>query len=138
MPTTIPVTPPAAGGLPDAFGDRLRAAGARFVTVGADAAGARVADFGNPAREFDAARSGAVCCPLLDWTAVAVGGPDATTFLQGQFTNDVAALDIDAAQWNGWCSPKGRLLANFVLARVGPDDYRMLLPADIVAGIVRR
>jgi folate-binding protein YgfZ len=137
MSTPIPVPRPATGALPDAFDERLRAAGAR-IAAAADGTGSRVLDFGEPAREFAAARAGAVCCPLLDWVAVAVGGPDATTFLQGQFTNDVAGLDIGATQWNGWCSPKGRLLATFALARLGPDDYRLLLPADVVTGIVRR
>jgi len=137
MSTPIPVPRPATGALPDAFGEGLRAAGAR-IAAAPDGTGSRVLDFGDPTREFAAARAGTVCCPLLDWVAVAVGGPDATTFLQGQFTNDVAGLDIGAAQWNGWCTPKGRLLANFALARLGPDDYRLLLPADVVAGIVRR
>jgi folate-binding protein YgfZ len=137
MSTPIPVPHPSTGVLPEAFGERLRAAGAR-IAAAPDGTGSRVLDFGDPGREFAAARAGAVCCPLLDWVAVAVGGADATTFLQGQLTNDVAGLDIGATQWNGWCSPKGRLLANFALARLGPDDYRLLLPADVVAGIVRR
>ena len=137
MSTPIPVPRPAADVLPEVFVERLRATGAR-IAAASDEAGSRILDFGDPARELAAAHAGAICCPLLDWAAVAVGGPDATTFLQGQFTNDVAGLEIGATQWNGWCSPKGRLLANFALARLGPDDYRLLLPADVVAGIVRR
>src|SRR5947207_12030921 len=46
---------------------------------------------------------------------ISVSGDDATAFLHGQFTNDVEALAEGAAQWNGWCSPKGRLLATFLL-----------------------
>lgn len=122
----------------DGFAKQLAARGARIEQCGPGAAFRRVADFGSVMREFAAAMDGAVCCPLLDWTAIAVGGADATTFLQGQFTNDVAGLEIGATQWNGWCSPKGRLLANFVLGRTGPDDYRLLVPADLAAGIVRR
>ena len=75
--------------------------------------------------------------PLPDWTLLAVSGEDAAAFLHGQFTNDVQALAPGAAQWNGWCSPKGRLLATFLLARMG-DEYRMLLPSDIAPAIAKR
>jgi len=118
------------------WADRLGAAGARLVDTGTGLT--RVSDFGEPAAEFQAAAAGAVCCPLFDVAVVALDGADATAFLQGQFTNDVAALDVGAVQWSGWCSPKGRLLANFPLARVAADAYRMFVPADIAPSIVKR
>ena len=75
--------------------------------------------------------------PLTDWAALAVTGEDAAAFLHGQFTNDVQALPVGGAQWNGWCSPKGRLLATFVLARRA-EGYLMLLPRDIAPAIAKR
>ena len=75
--------------------------------------------------------------PLPDWAALAVTGEDATAFLHGQLTNDVQALDAGAAQWNGWCSPKGRLLATFLLVRRA-DGYLVLLPRDIAPAIAKR
>lgn len=69
---------------------------------------------------------------------LAVSGDDATAFLQGQLTNDVAALPMGEAQWNGWCSPKGRLLATFVLARRAANDYFLLLPAALAEPIAKR
>jgi folate-binding protein YgfZ len=68
---------------------------------------------------------------------IGVSGDDATAFLHGQFTNDVESLPVDGAQWNGWCSPKGRLLATFLLIRRG-DGYLMLLPAEIAPAIMKR
>lgn len=41
-------------------------------------------------------------------------GPDALSFLHNQLTNDVAHLDLSAAQIGGLCSPKGRLIASFL------------------------
>ena len=68
---------------------------------------------------------------------LAVSGDDALAFLQGQFTNDVQALEPGAAQWNGWCSAKGRLLATFLLARRS-GDYLVMLPAEIAAPVAKR
>jgi folate-binding protein YgfZ len=49
----------------------------------------------------------------------------------------VQALVVHNAQWNGWCSPKGRLLATFLLLRL-PDGYRIVLPAEIAEPIAKR
>lgn len=68
---------------------------------------------------------------------IAVTGDDARAFLHGQFTNDVEALGTGMAQWSGWCSPKGRLLATFLLAR-GDHGYLMMLPAEIAEPIRKR
>ena len=68
---------------------------------------------------------------------IAITGDDATTFLQGQFTNDVEALNAGEAQWTGWCSPKGRLIATFLLVK-RPDGYLAMLPAEIAPAIAKR
>ena len=68
---------------------------------------------------------------------VAVTGDDATQFLHAQFTNDVQALHVGDAQWNGWCSAKGRLLATFLLLRRA-DGYLMMLPAEIAPSVTKR
>ncbi|MCM5569246.1 folate-binding protein [Burkholderiaceae bacterium FT117] len=56
---------------------------------------------------------------LADWGLVSVSGADAVSFLQGQTTNDVAAQAADEVRWNGYCTPKGRLLAAGPLWRDG-------------------
>jgi tRNA-modifying protein YgfZ len=68
---------------------------------------------------------------------IAVTGDEAGAFLHNQFTNDVLALAAGSAQWNGWCTPKGRLLATFPLVNSG-TGYFMLLPAAIAESIVKR
>jgi folate-binding protein YgfZ len=66
-----------------------------------------------------------------------VSGDDATDFLHSQFTNDVKALAAGAAQWNGWCTPKGRLLATFVLAR-DAQGFFLMLPAAFAEAFAKR
>ena len=68
---------------------------------------------------------------------LAITGDDAAKFLQGQLTNDVEALELGQAQWNGWCSPKGRLLATFLLLR-RPEGFIAMLPAEIAPAIAKR
>jgi tRNA-modifying protein YgfZ len=98
----------------------------------------RITGFGNPEQEHTVARHGAIVCPLLEWAALSVSGPDAASFLHGQFTNDVASLAVGAVQYNGYCSPKGRMLANFPLARIKDAEYQLVVPVDIGEALLRR
>jgi len=91
----------------------------------------------DPREETRAARDGTVVADLSHNALIEVTGDDATEFLHAQFTNDVQALAAGAAQWNGWCSAKGRLLATFLLAK-RPAGYLLLLPAEIAAPIAKR
>lgn len=84
-----------------------------------------------------AARDGTIVADLSHNALIEVTGDDATEFLHAQFTNDVQALAAGAAQWNGWCSAKGRLLATFLLVKRA-QGYLMLLPAEIAAPIAKR
>jgi len=108
----------------------LQSRGARVVD-------GRVADFGNKARELAAARDATIVADLSDNALLAVSGDDAATFLHGQLTNDVEGLAVDAAQWTGWCTAKGRLLASFLLVR-RPTGYLIVLPSEIAPAIQKR
>jgi len=74
---------------------------------------------------------------LSHYAVLRVTGEDAAAFLHAQFTNDVQALAVDAAQWNGWCTPKGRLVATFLLVR-RKDEFLMVLPSEIAGPIAKR
>jgi folate-binding protein YgfZ len=65
-------------------------------------------------------------------------GSDAQSFLHGQLTCDVKALATGKACFGGYCTPKGRLLATFLLAAESPEHYTMILPAAIAAPIAKR
>lgn len=53
--------------------------------------------------------------PLNTRTLIRVHGADATSFLQGQLTQDMQRLQHQHIQWAAHCSPKGRMLASFLL-----------------------
>lgn len=98
---------------------------------------AGVAAFGEAHAEAVAARDATIVADLSHNALLAVSGDDAAAFLHGQLTNDVQALRAGGAQWNGWCSAKGRLLATFLLLRRA-NDFLLLLPAEIAPGIAKR
>jgi folate-binding protein YgfZ len=90
-------------------------------------------------RSLAAARDAAVVCDLAPLHILAVSGADATTFLQGQLSCDVATLPSGAARLGSFNSPKGRMLANFVLWRdVTTDGFAMLLAGDIADSVSKR
>ena len=62
---------------------------------------------------------------LPDHQVIVLEGPDASTFAQAQFANDVLALSAGHWQWNTWLTPKGRVIAVFALLK--PEDERLLL-----------
>jgi len=104
---------------------------------GAVRQGNRTLSFGDATAELLAARDGTILADLSHNALLEVTGDDATTFLHGQFTNDVEALPEGGAQWNGWCSAKGRLLATFLLVKV-PKGYLMMLPSPLAPTVTRR
>ena len=95
-----------------------------------------VLHFGDPAAERAAAQA-TVVADLSQLGLIAFQGEDTATFLQGQLTNDVRALHADGAQWNGLCSPKGRLLGNFLMWRQG-EDTCLQLAGDLTASVLKR
>lgn len=74
---------------------------------------------------------------LPQYTLLHFGGADAQSFLHGQLTCDVQALKSGHSSYGGYCTPKGRLLATFLL---WADDagYTMLLPASLSEAIRKR
>ncbi len=99
--------------------------------------GSAVLHYGDPAGERAAAMNGTIVADLSQLGVIAFRGEETATFLQGQLTNDVRALHADSAQWSGYCSPKGRLLGNFLMWRQG-DDYCLQLSGDILPGVQKR
>ena len=75
---------------------------------------------------------------LTDWGVLQVQGDDATTFLQGQLTNDVALMPVGQARLSGYCSAKGRLLASFVVLKRETNAYHLLMARDLLAATQKR
>lgn len=79
-------------------------------------------------------------CALFDLShlgLIRVSGEDAQTFLQGQFTNDTRNVTENRSQLSAYCSPKGRMLANFRLFQY-QGDYMLQMPHETLSTVVKR
>jgi folate-binding protein YgfZ len=94
--------------------------------------------FGDADGELAAARDAAVVCDLAPLGALSVAGPDAAQFLHGQLTSDVLSLERGAWQYAAWCSPKGRMLANFVVRRPSDKRFDLLFARSLLEPIRKR
>ena len=77
---------------------------------------------------------------LSNLALIKISGADATEFLQGQLTNDISLLNSNGVktwQYNGYCNPKGRLLAIFLIWR-NQGDYFAIIPADLIEQVLPR
>ena len=76
--------------------------------------------------------------PLSHWGVIRAVGAEAAQFLNGQLTQDVQSLGFTQARLAGYCSPKGRLLASFVIWK--PSDQEVLLAchASVSAAALKR
>jgi folate-binding protein YgfZ len=70
-----------------------------------------------------------VVVPVTDFGLIAVSGDDAASFLHNQLTNDVEHLGANEARLAGYCTPKGRLQATFLMWRNQQDIYLQLTRA---------
>ena len=64
-------------------------------------------------------------------------GDDARAFLHAQLTNDIEHLAAGQARYAGWCSPKGRLLATFLVVPWS-GGFLLQLARDLVPAIHKR
>jgi tRNA-modifying protein YgfZ len=100
----------------------------------------RVAHFGDPAAELAATQSATVVSDLSHFDLIQFTGEDAQSFLQGQLTCDVSKVSSSAAPvatYGGYCNPKGRMLASFLLWH-GNSGYLMQLPSALRVGMQKR
>ncbi|BCT93449.1 folate-binding protein YgfZ [Lysobacter helvus] len=72
---------------------------------------------------------------------IALSGRDAVAFAQAQCMNDVEGVAPGRWQWNGWLTPKGRVIALFALARMAADTLWLIVPdadAEALAAALQR
>lgn len=71
-------------------------------------------------------------CPLPQQAFLTIAGPDAARFLQGQLSCDVSAVTLQQSTPGCHCTPKGRVIASFQLARSGEDAFLLSMPASMM------
>ncbi|MTV36188.1 CAF17-like 4Fe-4S cluster assembly/insertion protein YgfZ [Duganella radicis] len=75
--------------------------------------------------------------PITDLGLIALDGEESASFLHNQLTNDVEHLGPTEARLAGYCSPKGRLLASFLMWRNASTIF-LQLPREIQAPVQKR
>jgi folate-binding protein YgfZ len=81
---------------------------------------------------------GAAGSVLLDRDVVRVWGPDAVSYLQGQISQDVEALDVGASAWSLVLQPQGKVEAWVRATRVAGDEVVLDLDGGFGAALVTR
>jgi hypothetical protein len=69
-------------------------------------------------------------CELTQHGLIRYSGEEAQTFLHNQLTCEVQGLRPDQSTYGSYCTPKGRVLASFLLWRT-EQDYFMQLPSSV-------
>jgi tRNA-modifying protein YgfZ len=76
---------------------------------------------------------------LANFGLIRFSGEDVSNFLQGQLTCDLRKIDQQTAQYGSYCTPKGRMLANFILwSSAVNNEYFMQLPTTLCEAISKR
>ncbi len=93
--------------------------------------------FDTPDAEVRAAADATVAVPLVHLGLIRSSGEDSAGFLHNLFSNDVNKLGADAVQWNSFNSPKGRMLASFLLWREA-GGHLLAVSADIQPALLKK
>lgn len=67
-----------------------------------------------------------------------VSGSDSVAYLQGQLTNDIRSLDTQNFQYSAHLNNKGRMLASFIITKIGENIYHLITNKQIVNKILPR
>lgn len=76
-------------------------------------------------------------CTIVERSLIRFAGEDARSFLHNQLTCDVANLAPEGATYGGYCTPKGRMLATFLLW-AAEDGFLLQLPATLRESVQKR
>jgi hypothetical protein len=96
-----------------------------------------VLHFGDIQNELLAAQNNSVLCDLSQFGTLKVSGEDAQSFLQNLLSSDLREVTAQHAQLSSLNSPKGRMLATFMIWRV-EADYFLQLPLSLCPAILKR
>lgn len=69
--------------------------------------------------------------PLEQEALLHIAGPDTLKFLQGQTTCDTRTVDPQHAAAGLFCTPKGRVICDFLLFELAPEHFALRMRRDI-------
>lgn len=122
----------------------LQENGAEFIEVPSENAEAeqavlieKLAFFDNPESETQVSSQELLLSNPSERGLIKVNGEDAESFLQNQFTNDIRNVTDTSHQASAWCSPKGRIIANFQIYK-RDDSYYLALSRDLISHVMKK
>lgn len=92
---------------------------------------------GDYAAGLAALAHGAVVVPLSQFGLIRFEGDDTLAFLQGQLSSDVKKLNANQCQYASYSTPKGRMLASFLVMR-HEDQCDLMLHHQLLPAIIKR
>lgn len=75
--------------------------------------------------------------PVAHLAVITISGIDAAQFLQGQITCNVHEITATQSSLGAMCTPKGRVISTFLLAKSG-DDFLLILPVELLETVKKR
>lgn len=88
--------------------------------------------------ELVAAKETTVLAPLVHWDAIRFSGEETISFLQNQLSSDVKIVGKGEAQYSSYSTPKGRMLASFLLIPEANKDVLTLVSRDLRDAMLKR
>jgi folate-binding protein YgfZ len=86
---------------------------------------------------YDAIAHGLAAIPLA-WDVVAVRGPDAQRYLQGQLSQDISGLGAGGWAWSLVLQPQGRLVALVRVHMQSAEEFLLVTDAGVGPALVER
>lgn len=74
--------------------------------------------------------------PLTHYGFVLTEGPDSSRFLQGQTTCNINEINDTQATPGALCSPKGRVVSDFLIGQISSDGYLMRLRRTLADSMI--
>ncbi len=99
--------------------------------------GEHAVTFAEPATEARTAGTATIAVPLLHLGLIRAAGPDSAAFLHNLVSNEVNKLEPDTAAWNSFNSPKGRMIASFLMWPEA-EGHALALSADILPAFLKK
>jgi hypothetical protein len=75
--------------------------------------------------------------PIAHLAVITISGNDAAQFLQGQITCNVHDVTATHSSLGAMCTPKGRVISTFLLAK-SADDFLLILPVELLETVKKR
>ena len=75
--------------------------------------------------------------PLTNRVLLKLSGKDVQSFLQGQFSNDINALEEGVVQINAYCQHQGKIIA-LVWVMKKSEEFYVSLPSDLADVVTKR